>query len=74
MSPSLPLAVAFEASATATAPRMSGSDDAVYFSNFAEIPRIAAEDLLRASADNQLAGATVFVDSDPAIVGAAANQ
>ena len=41
MSPSLPLAIAFEDSATATAPRMSGSDDAVYFSRYEEIPRIA---------------------------------
>ena len=48
MSPSLPLAIAFEASATATAPRMSGSDDAVYFSSYREIPRIAVEDLLAA--------------------------
>ena len=72
MSPSLPLAIAFEASATATAPRMSGSDDAVYFSTYAEIPRIAVTDLKQASADELLKGATVFVDSDPAIVGAAA--
>ena len=72
MSPSLPLAIAFAASATATAPRMSGSDDAVFLSNFAEIPRIDIKDLLEAQAQEQLRGATVFVDSDPAIVGAAA--
>ena len=72
MSPSLPLAIAFAASATATAPRMSGSDDAVFLSNFAEIPRIDIRDLLEAQAQDQLRGATVFVDSDPAIVGAAA--
>jgi len=72
MSPSLPLAIAFAASATATAPRMSGSDDAVFLSNFAEIPRIDIRDLLEAQAQEQLRGATVFVDSDPAIVGAAA--
>jgi tRNA A-37 threonylcarbamoyl transferase component Bud32 len=72
MSPSLPLAVAFEASTTATAPRMSGSDDAVYFSTYKEIPRIAVADLMQASTVDVLEGATVFVDSDPAIVGAAA--
>jgi tRNA A-37 threonylcarbamoyl transferase component Bud32/CHASE2 domain-containing sensor protein len=72
MSPSLPLAIAFAASATATAPRMSGSDDAVFLSNFAEIPRINIRDLLEAQVQDQLRGATVFVDSDPAIVGAAA--
>jgi len=72
MSPSLPLAIAFEASATATAPRMSGTDDAVYFSSYAEIPRIAVQDLPAAQAQGLLKGATVFVDTDPAIVGAAA--
>jgi tRNA A-37 threonylcarbamoyl transferase component Bud32 len=72
MSPSLPLAIAFSASATATAPRMSGSDDAVYFSSYAEIPRIAVQDLMEAQAQELLNGATVFVDADPAIVGAAA--
>ena len=51
---------------------MSGSDDAVYFSTYAEIPRIAATDLVQTSTDDLLKGATVFVDSDPAIVGAAA--
>ena len=53
-------------------PSGSGSDDAVYFSTYAEIPRIAATDLVQASTDDLLKGATVFVDSDPAIVGAAA--
>lgn len=72
MSPSLPLAIAFAESATATAPRMSGSDDAVYLSSYAEIPRIDAKDLAEASNQGLLAGTTVFVDSDPAIVGAAA--
>lgn len=72
MSPSLPLAIAFAASATATAPRMSGSDDAVYLSSYAEIPRIDVQDLLKAQAQDLPSGATVFVDSDPAIVGAAA--
>ena len=72
MSPSLPLAIALAASATATAPRMSGSDDSVYLSSYAEIPRIDVQDLMEAQAQDLLAGATVFVDSDPAIVGAAA--
>jgi tRNA A-37 threonylcarbamoyl transferase component Bud32 len=72
MSPSLPLAIAFAASAMATAPRMSGSDDAVYLSSYAEIPRIDVQDLLKAQAQDLPSGATVFVDSDPAIVGAAA--
>ena len=72
MSPSLPLAIAFEASATATAPRMSGSDDSVYLSSYKEIPRIAVETLLDAPPVDLLSGATVFVDSEPPIVAAAA--
>ncbi len=71
MSPSLPLAIAFKESATATAPRLSGSDDAVFLSRYEEIPRIAVEDLLNAPAGGLLNGATVFVDADLAIVGAA---
>ncbi len=72
LSPSLPLAIAFQDSATATAPRLSGSDDAVFLSSYKEIPRIAPEDLLQAPSDTALRGATVFVDADPAIAGAAA--
>ena len=72
MSPSLPLAIAFKASATATAPRLSGSDDAVFLSSYREIPRIAVEDLLRAPTADMLDGATVFVDADPAITSAVA--
>jgi len=70
MSPSLPLAIALDASATATAPRISGSDDSVYFSNYAEVPRIEVADLLGASGNEFLRGSTVFVDSDPAIISA----
>ena len=69
MSPSLPLAIALEESATATAPRMSGSDDAVYFSSYAKIPRIEVADLLRQTDDEVLRGATVFVDADRELVG-----
>ena len=72
MSPTLPLAIAFAASATATAPRMSGTDDAVFFSSYKEVPRIEVADLLDAVGSDLLRGATVFVDSDPAIVSAAA--
>jgi serine/threonine-protein kinase len=69
MSPSLPLAIAFAESATATAPRMSGSDDAVYFSSYAKIPRIEVADLLGKTDDEVLRGATVFVDTDREMVG-----
>ena len=72
MSPSLPLAIAFKASATATAPRLSGSDDAIFLSSYKEIPRVTVEDLLQAQSDGLLDGATVFVDADTPIVDAAA--
>jgi tRNA A-37 threonylcarbamoyl transferase component Bud32 len=72
MSPSLPLAIAFQESTTATAPRMSGIDDTVYFSSYREIPRIEAADLLRTPSGSALAGATVFVDAEPALIGATA--
>ncbi len=69
MSPSLPLAIALRQSATATAPRMSGMDDAVYFSSYAKIPRIEVSDLLGQADDDALRGATVFVDADREMVG-----
>ena len=70
LSPSLPLAIALASSATATAPRLSGSDDAVYLSRYAELPRIEVESLLEATDDSLLRDATVFVDHEPAIAGA----
>jgi serine/threonine-protein kinase len=72
MSPSLPLAIALHESATATAPRMSGSDDAVFFSSYEEIPRIDVGGLLETPTHDFLKGTTVFVDTDPAVVNAAA--
>ncbi len=70
MSPSLPLAIALSESATATAPRMSRSDDAIYFSNYSELPRLSVAEVL--DGNSPLAGTTVFVDSDPTLVGATA--
>ena len=72
MTPALPLALAFQESATATAPRMSGSDDAIFFSSYAEVPRIDPANLFQAGSGDLLQGATVFVDADQPIAGAAA--
>ncbi len=72
MSPSLPLAVALYESATATAPRMSSTDDAIFFSNYTDVQRLEVTDVLGLSMSVALNGATVFIDSDPALVGAAA--
>ena len=70
MSPSMPLAIALDQSATATAPRLSRTDDAIYFSKYAVLPRLSVAEVL--DGDSTLTGSTVFVDSDPALVGAAA--
>ena len=69
MSPSLPLAVALAVSATSTAPGIMNSDDAIYFSNYAELPRLSIADVLER--ETKLTAATVFVDSDPTLVAAA---
>ena len=73
MSPSLPLAVAFDDNNDNAAHGMSAETDAIYLSNYAELPRVNVDDLLRSNADlAPLEGATVFVDHSPEIVGAAA--
>jgi eukaryotic-like serine/threonine-protein kinase len=72
-SPSLPLAVAFDNSDIATGHRMSADVDEIFLSNYVELPRIDVDDLLRRNADlSPLANATVFIDTSPALVGAAA--
>ena len=73
MSPSLPLAVAFDNNDAAASGRMSGADDAIFFSNYAELPRVNVSDLLDEYTDkSSLAGATVFLDAAPALVAAEA--
>jgi len=73
MSPSLPLAVAFDNESTLSSHRMSSAEDAIYLSNYAELPRVEVADLLNPNTDKSpLAGATIFVDSSPALVGAVA--
>ncbi len=70
-SPSLPLAVAFDSHGANPGPRMSGEEDAIFLSNYAELPRIEVSALLHSDADlNPLRGATVFVDTSPALVAA----
>ncbi len=72
-SPSLALAIAFDNVDSSVSLRLSSADDAIYLSNYVELPRVAVADLLNGSVDQEvLRGATVFVDSSPALVGAAA--
>ena len=73
MSPSLPLAVAFDNDDAATSNRMSGAEDAIFLTNYVELPRVAVDDLLDEYTDkSSLGGATVFVDAAPALVAAEA--
>ena len=73
MSPSLPLAIAFDNEDLSVTPRMSSSDDAIFVSNYSALPRVEVADLLNEETDKSpLAGATVFIDSSPELVGAVA--
>ena len=72
-SPSLPLAVAVNSSADGEGNQLSSADATIFLSNYADLPRIGADELLSGTFDTgPLYDATVFVDSDPAFVGAAA--
>jgi tRNA A-37 threonylcarbamoyl transferase component Bud32 len=73
MSPSLPLAIAFDNKDLDVSLRMSSADDAIFVSNYSALPRVEVVDLLDAETDKSpLVGATVFIDSSPELVGAVA--
>jgi len=73
MSPSLPLAVALDNEELAPSRRSSASDDTVYLSNYEELPRVPVEEILFGDfASTRLNDATIFVDHEPALVGASA--
>jgi tRNA A-37 threonylcarbamoyl transferase component Bud32 len=73
MSPSLPLAVAFDNGDPGEQHGVSNTGDAIYLSNYIELPRIDVDDLLNSRSDlSPLRDATVFLDASPALVGAVA--
>jgi len=73
ITPSLPLAIALSNPSFSSDPRVSANDDALYLSRYPAIERLQAENLLPDQATaRQLAGKTVFLDADPALVGAIA--
>ena len=73
MSPSLPLAVALDNEDLPPSRRLSASDDIVYLSNYEPLPRVAVEEILFGDfASTRLNDATIFVDHEPALVGASA--
>ena len=73
MSPSLPLAIAFENDGGLASFRVSSAEDAIYLSNYRELRRLNVNNLIDGRINSRnLVGFTVFVDSEPALVGAQA--
>ena len=73
MSPSLPLAIALHDPEFAVDPRISRADVQMYLASYAPIPRLTAEEWRSSDADaTELSGKTVLLDSDPALIAAAA--
>ena len=73
MSPSLPLSVALHRQDYTPDPRLSSGDTDIYLTNYNPLDRLSAKDVLAPGfAGSQLAGKTVFLDSEPPLVGAAA--
>ena len=73
MSPSLPLAVAFDNADAAISHRMSSAEDAIFTSNYAPVPRLDFNDVIDGDFDPSiLIDATVFVDSSLELVAAEA--
>ena len=72
MSPSLPLAIAFDSNDNQTGHRLSGEEDAIYLSNFPDVRRIDVDDIIFDRINvRSLRGYTVFIDADPPLSGAA---
>ena len=73
MAPSLPLAVALQRQDYAPDPRVSSGDTAIYLTNYSSLDRLDAEKILASDFPaDLLAGKTIFIDSEPPLVGAAA--
>ena len=73
MSPSLPLAIAFENDDGLASFRVSSAEDAIYLSNYRELRRLNVNNLIDGRINSRnLVGFTVFVDSEPALAGAQA--
>ena len=73
LSPSLPLAIAFENDDGLASHRVSSAEDAIYLSNYHELRRLNVNDLIDGRINSRtLVGFTIFVDSEPALAGAQA--
>ena len=73
MRPALPLAVVLDEPEWQGNPRMSTSDDTVFLSRYAALPRLKPEQVLGLNFNSrQLYGSTVFLDAEPHLVEAKA--
>lgn len=73
MSPSLPLAIAFDNPDSDAKSRFSEAENAIYTSHYADVPRLDPTDVFSDAFDTRtFSGKTVLVDSSPALVGASA--
>ena len=73
MSPSLPLAIAFDNENSAIGHRMSGAEDAIFTSSYAPLPRLEFSDVVNQRVHPSVyVDATIFVDSSPELIGASA--
>jgi serine/threonine-protein kinase len=73
MSPSLPLAIAFDNDEASSHHRMSSAVSVIYLSNYVAVPRIDVETMLDPATDKTIfRDATVFVDASPELVGSVA--
>ncbi len=73
MSPSLPLAIAFENDDALGSYRVSSAEDSIYLSNYRELRRLNVNNLIDGHINSRnLVGFTIFVDSEPALAGAQA--
>ena len=71
MSPSLPLAIAFDNEDVQVSHRMSSDEDAIYLSNYPPLRRLDPNDVIDGLVSSRnLVGYTVFVDAEPELVGA----
>ena len=71
MSPSLPLAMAFDNEDAQLSHRMSSDEDAIYLSNYPPMRRLDSDDVIDGLVSSRnLVGYTVFLDSEPELVGA----
>ncbi len=73
MEPALPLAIALDQDDWPAIPRMTNSDDEVFLSRYAELPRLDPARILGLNFNSrQLYGTTIFLDAEPALVEATA--